>query len=167
MKTKISRLIRSICLSIVFVLTFFSLFQGRGTPQTATNWGHILFGSLLLIGSLVHIATNLDWIRAMFSRSAHEKPRRMRLLRNTDLFLFLTGTACAGSALIWLPTLFGVAMPAMSELHTLSGLLMSLILFIHLLQHFGWLVNTLKGYLSPQPGASRSQTGSRPVSQAE
>jgi hypothetical protein len=144
MKTKIARFVRSICLSIVFVITIFSLFQGRNAENPTPNMTHIVAGSLLLIGSLVHTGTNADWVRNVFSRPASQLPKRVRTLRTTDLWLFVAGTACAATAVTWLLNTLGKDIRFMRELHALSGLAMSLILLIHLLQHRGWLVNTFR-----------------------
>jgi hypothetical protein len=144
MNSKISRLVRSICLSALFGLTFFSAFQGRDAATGAPASVHIVAGSLLLIGSLVHIGTNVRWIRAAFKRSASQPGKRLRGLRFTSLCLFISGTACASTAGIWLLSLVGFDTRFIGRLHTLSGLTMSLFLFIHLLQHRRWLVQTIR-----------------------
>ena len=67
MKSKPVRFGRALVLTMLTFITLFSLFGGAseaGTPKTV----HIVAGSLMLVGSAVHLATNLDWVKAVFSR---------------------------------------------------------------------------------------------------
>ena len=103
MKSKPVRFGRAIVLSILFFVTIFSLFGGRdGSDASTRNMVHIWAGSLMLIGSAVHLATNLDWVRAGFSRPMNSLKKRVRQNRRTDLCLFISGLICAIAGMLWL-----------------------------------------------------------------
>jgi hypothetical protein len=147
MKSKPVRFGRAIVLSTMFFLTVFSLFGGHdGAGSETRNMVHIWAGSLMLIGSAVHLATNLDWIRAVFSRPAHSFKKRVRRNRRTNLGLFISGLICTVAGLLWL--LFPGATPNLlvrwSRLHTMSGIFMIVLMGIHLWSHRDWIVNTAR-----------------------
>jgi hypothetical protein len=141
-------------LSILFSITLFSLFGGDDQAEkVAQNTVHIVAGSLMLIGSAVHLGTNWDWVKAVFSRPANSFKKRLRQNRHTDLGLFISGLICAFTGILWL-LLLG-ANPNILErwynLHTMSGIFMIVLLGIHLLLHWGWMVNTARQLRSHQP----------------
>jgi hypothetical protein len=144
MKSKQARLVRSICLSLLFVLAFFSAFNGKGGEFNTSRTLHYVSGSLLLIGALVHLSTNARWVRSIFKRSAGQLGKSVRQLRLIDSWLFISATVCAGTAIVWSLGLLGLDVPDLGRLHTLSGLAMSAFLFIHLIQHWGWLMCTIR-----------------------
>jgi len=149
MKSKQARLVRSICLSVLFVLTLFSAFSGRDSEVQMPRNLHYVSGSLLLIGALVHLATNARWVRSVFKRSAGQLGKRVRQLRLIDSWLFIFTTVCAVTAIVWSLGLLGLNLPDLGRLHTLSGLGMSAFLFVHLIQHWGWLVHTIRSFGKP------------------
>jgi len=144
MSSNISRLVRSACLSAAFVVTVFSLFDGRGAADPAFATAHKIAGALLLLGSLAHIRSNREWIRTAAARGGAALPRAARALWRTDRALFAAAAVCA----LPLPALaFGIAGPAgdiAAGVHRLGGAAMIVVLSVHLLQHWGWLVNTLR-----------------------
>jgi hypothetical protein len=151
MKSRTVRLGRSIVLSIIFVITFFSLLGGHGGRNPALASVHAIAGSLLLVGAGVHLGTNMDWIKAVYRRRASDLQGRLRSLRRTDTWLFISATLCAVAGMWWL--IFPVHWTY--ELHTLSGLVMVVFLTVHLVQHWGWLVNTIH--------SMRKGTSTRPL----
>lgn len=156
MKSKPVRFGRAIVLSILFFITIFSLFGGDDGPSSATrNSVHIWAGSLMLIGSAVHLATNLDWIRAVCSRPASGLQKRVRQNRRTNLGLFISGLICTIAGLLWLllPGATPNLLARWSRLHTLSGIFMIVVMGIHLWLHRDWMVKTarqLRNQQSPQ-----------------
>ena len=142
MKSKPARLVRSICLSVLFVLTFLSAFSRTGAQTPGTL--HYVSGALLLIGASVHLATNARWVRSVFKRSAGQLGKHVRQLRLIDSGLFISAMVCAGTAIVWTLGLLGLSVPNLGRLHMLSGLVMSALLFVHLIQHWGWLVHTIR-----------------------
>ena len=94
MKSKPVRFGRAIVLSIFFFVTVFSLLGSHDGSNSGWTNVHIWAGSLMLIGSAVHLATNLDWVRAVFSRPASSLKKRVRQNHRTDLGLFISGTIC-------------------------------------------------------------------------
>ena len=147
MNTRIVRLGRAIVLSILFFVTSFSLLGGsHGHPV------HAIAGSLLLLGAGVHLRSRREWLRAVFSRPASGLTRRVRQLRRTDLWLMILSFLCAVTGISRALTIHGLETGLFSALHGICGALMILALGIHLLQHWGWLVNILR-----QPGNPKSE----------
>jgi hypothetical protein len=140
MKTLPARFINAIVLSILFFLTAFSLI---GVEHDSTSFWtdvHIWAGSLMLIGAAVHLMTNLDWVRAVFSRPSKSLNLQTRRNKRTDLGLFVTGSICAatGFRLLFAP------LHHLNHLHTMSGMFMLLLMLTHLALHWQWLVNTIR-----------------------
>lgn len=146
MKSKMVRFGRAIVLSVLFFLSIFSLLGGHGNPASGWNTAHIWSGGLLLIGSAVHLGTNLDWVRAVFSRPASTLKKNALRNYRTDLGLMISGMICSLTGLLWL--LLSVAGPALlrrwNGLHTLSGIFMIGLLGIHLGLHWNWMVKTAR-----------------------
>lgn len=144
MSSKIARLARSLCLSVAFVVTVFSQFGGRGAPSPASETTHMIAGALLLLGSLAHIRSNREWIRTVTAPGRAALPGRTRALWRTDRALFVAAVVCA----LPLPLLiFDIAGPAgriAAGVHRLGGAAMIVLLSVHLLQHWSWLVGTLR-----------------------
>ena len=154
MKSKSVRFGRAIALSMLFFTTMFSIFPGGSNPTSNWNTVHIWAGSLLLIGSAVHLGTNLDWVKIVLSRPANTLKKRVLQNRRTDLGLFLSGLVCMVSGGLWLVTReMSTFAERWSNLHTISGLFMIVLLGIHLLLHWDWIVNTtrqLRNQQAPQ-----------------
>ena len=142
MKSTPVRLGRAIVLSILFFVTIFSLTGLERNPDSIWTAIHSWTGSLLLIGSTVHLLTNLGWIKTVFSKLDGALAKRARQNRRIDLGLFITGFICAVTAVLRLVD--PVAMDSMNRLHAMSGLFMIVFLGIHLLLHWPWLVNTIR-----------------------
>jgi hypothetical protein len=158
MKSKPVRLGRAIALSILFFATMFSLFPGDGNPTLNWNTVHIWAGSLLLIGSAVHLGTNLDWVRAVFSRPTSNLKKRVRQNRRTDLGLFISGLVCTVTGAFWLVSReISTFAERWSNLHTMSGVFMIVLLGIHLLLHWDWMVNTARQLRNQQPPKADEQ----------
>jgi hypothetical protein len=151
MKSKEVQLGRSIALSILFFTAMISLLGSERGQESTWNDIHIWSGSLMLIGAVVHLINNWDWVKAIFSHPARELKQRLRRLRRTNLWLFVFGSLCAITGLVWmLPWLSPAVVERWAGLHRLSGILMSTLLGVHLLMHWRWLVNTLKGMNKPR-----------------
>ena len=166
MKNKPVRFGRAIVLSILFFITLFSLFGTSDTPgERAFNMPHVVAGSLMLIGSFVHLGTNLDWVKAVFSRPASSLKKRTRQNRRTDLGLFISGLICTLTGVLWLiPGASIDLLERWNNLHTMSGLFMIVLLGIHLLLHWNWMVNTARqlcGHPSKKAGKQIAASGSQ------
>lgn len=136
---------KSMVMSVLFFVTAFSLIVGGHHYQGSYwNQAHIWSGALLLIGSATHLITNRKWWRAVFSRPAIEMKPSLRRLRTTNLLLSVIGSLCAISAVIWLLPLGAEANHHWFATHTASGVFMFFLLGLHLLLHWGWLVNTIR-----------------------
>jgi hypothetical protein len=140
MKTLPARFISAIALSILFFLTVFSLIGIQHHANSFWTDIHIWAGSLMLIGSAMHLTTKVDWIRAVSSRPFKSLNLQTRRNKCTDLGLFITGSICAASGFLWL----FAPLHHLNHLHTISGLFMLLLMFPHLALHFRWLVNTIR-----------------------
>lgn len=142
MNNQMPRLVRAIVLSILFFVTLFSLAGSERGANPAWVSVHSWAGGLMLLGSVGHLVSQRKWIRAVFSRPAKELARRVRRNRNTDLGLAISGAICAVTALVWV--LVPAARESLDRPHTMSGLVMVLLIGVHLLLHWRWLVNTLR-----------------------
>ncbi|HNT26215.1 MAG TPA: hypothetical protein PKM21_17745 [Anaerolineales bacterium] len=140
MKSKTVQFFRSMILSALFVVSTFSLIGVESHPDSGWTAIHVVTGSLLVLGSAVHLMSNRAWVKAVNRRPVGSLSRGVRRLWHTNLGLLIAGAICALTGVLWLVS------PALqlNRLHTLSGLLMIVLLFIHLILHFRWLVNTIR-----------------------
>lgn len=140
MKTLPARFINAIVLSILFFLTAFSLVGAERDATSSWRDVHIWAGSLMLIGAAVHLMTNLNWIRAVFSRPSKSLNLQTRRNKRTDLGLFITGSFCGltGALQLYIP------IERLTHIHTMSGMFMLLLIFLHMALHFRWMSNTIR-----------------------
>ena len=144
MNKRIFRLIEVIILNISFALTVLALFMnGHNTTPFWSNV-HIIAGGLMLMTSLLHLITHASWLRSVLSRPLHSLSRETRRNRNVDFALIFMGLLCGLSG--WLQVLTSVE--ALGHLHAISGFLMILLLFIHMLLHQRWMVNQIRSLFS-------------------
>jgi hypothetical protein len=130
---------------------------------------HSVVGSLMLMGSAVHIALHWEWIKAVVMRSPKELAKRVRAKRGIDIWLFVFAILCGVTGWMALlmqcpepvegpvlsmvegrgiiPNPFVLSLRAWSGLHRLSGTVMFLIMVIHLAQHWKWVVSATRRYL--------------------
>ncbi|MFZ6031443.1 MAG: hypothetical protein ACOYYS_27340 [Chloroflexota bacterium] len=134
MKSKTVRFGRAMVLSILFLLTVLSLPAGHGSAASGWNLVHCWAGALLLIGSAVHLGAHRDWVRAAFSRPAASLQPQARTNRRVDFGLLLAGAFCAASGALH-------AQAFWSRLHTLSGIVMIVLVAMHLWLHRQWMAN--------------------------
>jgi hypothetical protein len=136
---------RSTVLSALFFLTTFTLPLGQRGVESTWNTIHIWAGSLLLVGAVVHLVSNLAWVKSVFSRPARELQRRVRQLRHSNLTLFLFSLLCAASGILWLiPYLSPTLIVRVANFHRIAGALMAGFLGLHLLLHWRWLVAAIR-----------------------
>jgi len=159
MKSKPVRFGRAIVLSILFLITIFSLFGGPdGTGWSTQNTIHIMAGLLMLVGSAVHLGTNLDWIKAVFSHPAGSHKKRVRHNQRTDLGLFISGAICTLIGALWLiPGTNPDMLERWKGLHTMSGLFMIVLMGLHMLLPWHWMVNTARQLRNQQPLKANEQ----------
>jgi len=160
MKSKPVRFGRAIVLSILLFLTVFSLIGAHDNPHSGWSYVHGWTGSLMLIGAAIHLVTNLGWVKVVFSVPAHVLKKRVRQNRFTDLGLFLSGAICTLSGVLWLlvPGDGGFRqMERWSEMHTISGIFMIVLLGIHLWLHRSWMANTARQLQNQQPSKADGQ----------
>lgn len=140
MKSKTVQFFRSMFLSALFVVSTFSLIGVERSPDSGWTAVHVVAGSLLVLGSAVHLLSNRAWVKAVCHRPVGTLSRGVRRLWHTNLGLLIAGVICALTGVLWLVS----PILRLNRLHTLSGLLMIVVLFIHLILHFRWLVNTIR-----------------------
>lgn len=160
MKSKPVRFEPAIMLSILFFLTVFSLFGAHDNPSSGWSHVHGWTGALMLIGSTVHLIKKSNWIKAVFSRPANGLKKRVRQNRRTALGLFISGSICTFSGVLWLLIHEGggfYQIEPWSELHTISGIIMIVLLGIHLWLHRGWIINTARHLRNHQPSKADGQ----------
>ncbi len=155
MNTKTSRLVRAACLTMTYFLLLYSLLGGGPSQRLAHQNLHIIAGSILLVGVLVHIRTNTKWIRKIIPRPGKTLSPRIRQLRAIDSILLASGTFCAGSALMWGLNQLGLSVIFVKPVHIFSGWVMILALFVHLVQHWAWMKNTFQSFRQQQNQTAR------------
>jgi hypothetical protein len=94
---------------------------------------HIFTGILLLIGCLVHIGLHWRWFQAVLTGKAKG---RIKLFMNCLVMVFLLLAGMSG------PT--ADASTTASRLHSLTGSLALLGLFIHSVKHTRWMASVVK-----------------------
>jgi len=145
MKKNSYQLISATVLSILFFTTLFSLLGVEISPNSGSSSIHAWAGSLLLIVAAIHFHHKIAWIKSVISRSTQPHPKRIRQNRNIDLSMAITGAICASTGLI------GLVYPIVqiARVHTISGLLMILLIGIHMLLHWNWMVSNVRQLWSP------------------
>jgi hypothetical protein len=139
-----------IALVALFTLTTISLFGEGGRNELAStaaqpvNLLHCLSGMLMVVCSVVHLLLHWDWIRAVILRRSTNLPNRVRTNRTIDVCLlgFLVVVGLSG--------LVSWAFPSLREwaaLHRLSGTLMLVVIGVHGVYHWKWMVVNAKRYL--------------------
>ena len=160
MKSKPVRFGRAIVLSMLLITCIVSLMIGERGQQSIWNDVHIWSSALLLTGAAVHLGTNWDWVKSVFSRPASELKQRIRNLRRTDLWLFISGGLCTIAGLAWLvPGKEMAVVERWAGLHRLAGMIMILVMVIHLLQHWNWMVQTARWMRDTQQPESDDRFG--------
>jgi hypothetical protein len=168
-----------VILFVFFLVTMVSLL-GRGRADAVDQEAfmlqtrivvHSVAGSLMLMGSAVHIALHWEWIKAVVMRSPKELAKRVRAKRGIDIWLFVFAILCGltgwmallmrcpepveGRGIISNP--FLLSLRACSGLHRLTGTVMFLIMLIHLAQHWKWIVSAPRRYLKISAGSREQQ----------
>ena len=112
----------------------------------------------MLVGSAVHLGTNLDWVKAVFSRPAATIKKRIRQNRRTDLGLFISGAICTLTGALWLiPGTRIILLERWNNLHTMSGLFMIVLMGVHMLLHWEWMVKTARQLRTDQSSKVNDQ----------
>lgn len=157
MKSKTVRFGRAIVLSGLFITCIVSLMGVRSGQESNWNDVHIWSGALLLVGAAIHLGTNWDWVKIAFSRPARELKQRTRRLRRTNLWLFISGSLCTIAGLACLVP--GRSLETVWRLHRLMGIIMILVLVVHLIQHWNWLVKAARSMRVSQPPKTADRLG--------
>ena len=141
-----------IILLILFAVTIVSI---SGHHHAGGRAVHSLAGTLMILGSLVHVIWHWDWIKANVLSSPRDPGKTVRANRRIDLPLLVLFTVCGASGLL------GQAMGLISVthgfllregwrcLHGLSGALMVLLLVPHVGHHVKWLVCMARKSFAP------------------
>ena len=141
---------KSMVMSALFFVTVFSLMGGGRGQSSVWDTVHIWAGALMLISSATHLIFNCKWIKSVFSRPARELSPHVRRLRSSNLWLFISGSVCTLAGAAWLLPLAPSAIQRWGALHRLSGMMMIVMMGVHLLLHWNWLVGTVQQMLKPE-----------------
>ena len=164
MKTKSVRFGRAIVLSMLFNTCIASLMIGERSQPSVWNDVHIWSGMLLLTGAAVHLGTNWDWVKSVFSCPGPDLKQRLRRLRCTDLWLFISGGVCTVAGLAWLvPGKMPEIVSLWAGLHRITGIIMILVLVVHLIQHWNWMVQTARWMQDTQQPKTDDRLGDAQV----
>jgi hypothetical protein len=161
-----------VILFVSFLITIASLPGGgrRGAVDTTTPiqqtrvMVHYVAGTLMLVGSALHIALHWEWIKVVILRSPRNLARRVAINRGIDIVLFLLFALCGFTGwAVWpvaeiIPGPSWLSLKDWSDMHRLTGMIMFLILVLHLVLHWKWILSTTRRYLKPVA----SNIGQRP-----
>lgn len=148
MNTKLFRFAPMIALSILFFMTVISMGGVDNDSVIDRSAIHNWSGSLMLLGSFVHMVTKMDWIKTVFTKPGKSLAKRVRRNRDVDLGLFIFGVICALSGWLMLVTDGGIY-KLCRILHCSSGGVMMVLICIHLWLHRVWFVHTARQLFSP------------------
>jgi hypothetical protein len=162
-----------VILFVSFFITIASLVGGgrRGAVDTNTPiqqtrvMVHYVAGSLMLLGSALHIALHWEWVKAVVIRAPRKLAGRVRTNRGIDIVLFLLFTLCGVTGwVVWpvaeiIPGPFRLSLKDWSDVHRLTGMIMFLILVFHLVLHWKWVLATARRYLKPIGSTAGQQPG--------
>jgi hypothetical protein len=130
---------------------------------------HSVAGALMLIGSAMHIALHWEWIKTVVIRSPRRLAKRVRAKRGIDIWLFVSSVLCGVTGVMALlmqgffPNPFVLSLRAWSGLHRLSGMTMFLIIFVHLAQHWKWIVSATRRCLEIEASKRQQQSDQIPA----
>jgi hypothetical protein len=160
MKSRPVRFGRAIALSILFFTCVISLIIGEPGVKSVWNTIHIWSGSFLILGAVIHLGTNWDWVKAASLHPTRKLKQRVRRLRRTDLWLFVSGGLCTIAGVAWMipETTFGSA-SCLFGLHRLTGIIMILTMVVHLAQHWNWMVQTARWMRESQEPKAEEHLG--------
>jgi hypothetical protein len=148
LKTKPFRFAGTIMLSVLFVVTLFSLMGVIYAFDSSWKVFHAWCGGFLLIGSSMHFLTHLDRVKIVFTNFGKKQAARVRLNFIVEIVMVVLLTCCAVSGIIKLflgPVQAGV----WNHVHTISGLLMIIFIGLHLLLHAIWMSQTIHTWFNP------------------
>jgi hypothetical protein len=162
-----------VILFVSFFITIASLFGGgrRGAVdpnmpiQQTRLIAHYVAGTLMLLGSALHIALHWEWVKVVILRSPRKLARRVRTNRGIDIVLFLLFALCGLTGwVVWpvaeiIPGPFRLSLKDWSDMHRLTGMIMFLILVLHLALHWKWILCTARRYLKPVASNIRQRPG--------
>ena len=141
-----------IVLLVLFIVIVASL-PGHHTAGWATV--HAIAGTLMILGSLVHVAWHWPWLKANFLRYPRNPGRVVRANRRIDIPLLVLFIPCGVSGLlVWLMDLTSATYIILlregwSHLHHLTGLLILLLMLLHSGRHLKWLVCMARKCFAP------------------
>ncbi len=133
----------AVILLMLFVVTIVSLPGGH--HSVGGRAVHSIAGTLMILGSLVHVVWHWDWIKANILSNPRDPGKTIRANRRIDQPLLVLFIVCGASGLL------GQAMGLMPIthafllregwrcLHGLSGALMLLLIVPHVGYHLKWL----------------------------
>jgi hypothetical protein len=133
-------------LMALFVLTILSLFLDGRVWRTL----HYGAGTLMIIGSMWHLRWHWSWIKTNVLRYPRNVNRPARVNRRVNIGLFaLFALSGVSGLVIWLMELIDLSHLVLPfsgwyHGHTITGLLMFLLLLVHLVYHRKWLVGMVK-----------------------
>jgi hypothetical protein len=124
---------------------------------------HAWTGVTILVGAVIHLALHWRWVTCMAQRFWVKTSSQARLNFGLDSLLFAVfSTTSLSGLVIWLvlfrggyrggrnplhnAALFGLTRPDWLDLHRWAGLFMLLIVGIHLVLHWRWIICALRSY---------------------
>ena len=129
---------------------------------------HISFGVVGLAGVACHIIWHWDWLKALRGRRLDEMPNKVRANRVIDRIMWLTFIATnAFGVIAWVlhygDQVYLVRMP--DRLHVVFGVLCTILMVIHLVLHWKWIVSTAQRCIHVNFGIDRDRQKSKTFEQ--
>lgn len=126
------------------------------------TWRHIhgLTVTLLVIGVIIHLLWHWKWVKAAFRPGA--KPQQVKINRLFDVLLFITfilvilsGVGSHGEGHAAAAMLVRVNSVRVDPFHVLMGIGMLLIVLVHQVMHWKWIVTTVRRSLGLEAARNR------------
>ncbi len=142
----------AIILLALFIVTVMSLLGHHTAVGMAV---HSFAGTLLVLGSLVHVTWHWDWIKANILSNPRDPGKTIRANRRIDQPLLVLFALCGASGLLGqamglMPVAHGfILRGGWRCLHGLSGALMLLLIVPHVGHHVKWLMCMARKSFAP------------------
>jgi hypothetical protein len=132
---------------LLFVLMLAAFFSLNGSNERAPgeqSVAHCIAGLSMFALVIRHVVSHMDWIKKVYTIRRKDLPRKLRIRRRNDLWLFIWFVPCCISGfIIWT---FGYN-EAISRLHKVTGMLSFATMLLHVAYHMRWIVNTTKRHI--------------------
>lgn len=145
MKNNSSKLMKAGIQSLVFFTMIFALLIDTQPESLSANI-HAVTGALLLITSTVHLLSFRKWMKSVSSHIAKSQSLKPFLSWIFTVCMCIFGTVTGISGILRLIN----PIERIIRIHSISGCLLIILIGIHMLMHWNWLIANLRQLFSPR-----------------